>query len=350
MYASATFCFFSGTGNSARAALWADGEARARGIASRVLSVDAVRPGDISPGPGKLLGIFLPTHAFIAPWLLIRFVSRLPRGRGTDVFVMPTRGGTRLGPLCIPGMEGTAGWLPALILVLRGYRLRGVTGLDMPANWTAFHWGMRPESIGMITARAEPRARRFAGDILDGKSRIGGFIPLGIGLVLLPLSAAYLLLGRFFLAKLFFADNRCTGCGGCARACPSGAIRMQSAKHQRPSWTFACESCMRCMAFCPEKAIQAGHSWAALLVFLTVFSGVFALPGYIFPGISPRSWPGILLGYALIIAALGIAYSVFTALLRIPAVNALFAWTTFTRFWRRYHEPEVTLERLTGEE
>ena len=43
--------------------------------------------------------------------------------------------------------------------------------------------------------------------------------------------------------------NACTGCGACARLCPTGAI---SAQDPRQVDGTLCISCMRCVAVCPE--------------------------------------------------------------------------------------------------
>jgi ferredoxin len=55
--------------------------------------------------------------------------------------------------------------------------------------------------------------------------------------------------------KGFLADDTCSGCGICARACPAGNIVMQSG---RPVWQHRCQQCMACLQWCPKEAIQYG--------------------------------------------------------------------------------------------
>ncbi len=349
MYQRAVFAYLSGTGNSFRAAGWMGGNARNSGVETSVVAVERFHAErDLPEGGRSLLGLLFPTHGFTAPWLVIWFALRLPRMRGWDAFVVPTRAGTRFGPVCLPGMEGTAGWLLALILALKGCRIRGVMGLDMPSNWLALHPGLGKKSVEIITGRARVKAERFFGHILDGRTLYRGFVPLILGLALLPVSAGYILVGRFFLSKLFFADNRCTGCGLCAANCPARAIRMWPRRRPRPYWTFSCESCMGCVAFCPERAVQAGHSWGVILYSIAMNGALMGLFNHVAPGMIPpdilHGWTGMLIEYPVIILSLAVSYAVFSLLVRIPPVNALFAWTTLTRFYRRTRDPETRLD------
>ncbi len=344
--------FMSGTGNSFRAAQWVVEVARRGGVAAHVRGIVARRErSEIGEGAGQLVGVVFPTHGFIAPWSVIRFALRLPSRRGPDAFVVAARGGLKFGPVYVPGLEGLAGYFIAMILALKGYRIRGVMGLDVPCSWLACHAGLKPPEAAAILARARSKVESFAEAILSGRTRFSGFFFLFLGVLLSPLMLAYVLAGRFFLAKLFFADNRCTGCGQCARSCPFGAIRMIGRGKLRPYWTFSCESCMRCMAYCPEQAVEAGHSWAILLYYLSSFSVVVLVTNGVlrhlpWGGLLSGDWSLLVLQYPAYFLSLWAAYWVFWWLVRIPPVNALFAYTTLTRVYRRYHEPETKLSDM----
>ena len=61
---------------------------------------------------------------------------------------------------------------------------------------------------------------------------------------------------RFFVkADTFRADNRCTGCGQCARKCPLNNIQIEDGK---PVWGKNCTHCMACICYCPMEAIEYG--------------------------------------------------------------------------------------------
>ena len=343
--------FASGTGNSYRAATWIQDSAARRGTDARVIHLSNAQPREEIPDDGDtLVGILTPTHGFIAIWQVLRFVWRLPRRRRAHAFCLATRAGLKFGPVFTPGISGSGTFIIALILALKGYSVRGVMSLDMPSNWIAFHPGLHPRSAEAIIRRAEPRPRAFAERLLSGGRiwfTLNNLYEAVWGVLLLPISLLYLLVGRFFLAKVFFANNDCNGCGACARQCPVGAIRMLGA---RPFWKYNCESCMRCMAFCPQRAIEASHSWAVLLYFLTtvpVSMYLFAwLGGKAHPIHSP--WLARAVNILWMYLSLFASYYVLDLLTRIPHINYLFTHTTLTRIYRRYHEPATSVKDLSG--
>ena len=261
-YRQVIFYVMSGTGNSRRVALWMQQAAMREGVSCCVRPFESATPaGDIAGEDSELVGLVFPAHGFTAPWAMLKFAWRLPRRR-SHACVVATRGGSMIGRLRLPGMEGTACYLIALLLALKGYRVRGTQAFDMPSNWTVLHWGMSEEHVAAILAQAQPKAEAFMARLLSGQRHFSGYLSLAIGLALSRISCMYLLIGRMLLAKLFFANTACNGCGVCARACPVHAIRMFGIRQPRPYWTFTCESCLRCMNYCPNKAVEGGQSWA----------------------------------------------------------------------------------------
>lgn len=123
------------------------------------------------------------------------------------------------------------------------------------------------------------------------------------------------------MAKLFFANSRCDGCGLCEKHCTVKAITMQGIDNRQPYWRYNCESCMKCAALCPRNAIEAGHSWGVILYFIT------ALPvsTYLFSvlGADPKNseildthWLGNVLDIIYFYTAIFVSYFVFGLLIR----------------------------------
>ena len=55
--------------------------------------------------------------------------------------------------------------------------------------------------------------------------------------------------------RSFIVDDKCNGCGICAKICPANDIEMIN---NRPVWQNRCESCLACVNWCPKDAILGG--------------------------------------------------------------------------------------------
>ena len=77
-----------------------------------------------------------------------------------------------------------------------------------------------------------------------------------LGHILYPLITAFMFKVRFpNMARSFYADSRCTGCGLCEKVCLSQKIKMKDGK---PEWIEStdCLYCFACLHYCPVEAIQ----------------------------------------------------------------------------------------------
>ena len=350
-YQNAHIYFMSGTGNTYRVATWASEEFKNKNIKTQITPFERANPiKEIILGEKTLLGLFLPTHGFTAPWVMIRFALNLPAGEGTHAFISATRGGTKFGKMIMPGFEGTAAYLLALILRFKGYKIRGVVAVDMPLNWTALVPGFSEKTAESMNTREKPKILAFTKAILNGEKNFGiwTFLSLLLGLVILPFSLGYLLIARYFLSKLFFPTSDCNGCGVCANNCPANAIEMRGKDTLRPYWTFKCESCMRCMNFCPNQAIEASHLLAIGFYYLaSIPVGLFVMKGLItqLPFIQQinSSLLNTLLQYGYMLLSFVFTYYVFHHLIKIKFFNTFFTYGTLTRYYRRYRQPGVKI-------
>ncbi|PKL35357.1 MAG: (4Fe-4S)-binding protein [Spirochaetae bacterium HGW-Spirochaetae-1] len=353
-----TIYYWSGTGNSLRIARWAGEKAHETGSDVLICPIGEAEPGrEIPDNNDFLLTMVMPVHGFTAPWAMIRFALRLPRRNHTAALVMATRGGSWPG-FYLRGLSASTTFLIALIMRMKGYAIQGIVSIDMPQNWTAVFPGLSNTHNNRFFEKARAKTGYFMDNILTGRRHIftgdNLFEFIG-GLALLPVSFLYLILGRFYIAKMFFASEKCNACGICAGNCPHNAIIMKgSMKSRRPYWTFSCESCGRCINYCPLQAVESGHSLAVLLYLVTTIPVALYVTGWIGTRIPAvlllqNKYMLFLLDYPFKIFGIFIVYFILYYLMKVPIINRLFTFTTGTRWFKRYHMPEVRLKDFRPE-
>ena len=352
MYKHLIIYCLSGTGNALVAARWFAERARMQGLTTDIIPIDRFRkPLHVSGGEGTLIGFFYPTHGFSLPWYMLKFMLAFPRGR-RDIFCLNTFGGTKIGKLHLPGLSGLALILPAFLFFLKGCRVRGLVSLNLPSNWISLHPGLTLAAVASLADHCRNKVERYAASLLSGGVAFRGIISLPFDLLVTPISVGYMLVGRFWLAKMYFATLECDGCGLCESNCPVNALKM---KNGRPFWTFHCESCMRCINICPKKAIQVSHTFTAVTAYLfygLLFPGVISLMVNLVPSttaIISKTQIMVLVRAWVILSIMFLVYRLVQGLTRFRPFNYFFVRLSLTRlpFWRRYLAPGVTARDFT---
>ncbi len=234
--------FFSGTGNTARAAgiVAAQLEAAGYEVARCAIAGGTEPPADVP----DLTVVAFPIWAWAPPHFVLEYVRRLPKGQGASAAVLATCGG--FGAQGVGEMERA--------LRRRGYRVVCSGEAVYPDNWLLAVNPPAGTELEEALAEGDRELSMFANIDRGGK-------PLrfrcGWGHVLWswPIARLFRLCGRRFLGKFFIADSRCTSCGLCAASCPVRAIQMEGAP-ETPRWGANCAGCYRCINLCPAQAIQ----------------------------------------------------------------------------------------------
>ncbi|MFA7118976.1 MAG: EFR1 family ferrodoxin [Sphaerochaetaceae bacterium] len=232
------FYFYSGTGNTLLVV-----EEMQRVFSSHGIQVFLHEMTDTDPGKidtGKTIGLAFPV-AFQSTFPFIwKFLKNLPRAQGASVFMidtMMTFSGAIVGPL-------------KKVLTSKGYNCIGASEVIMPNNWfpKTIHDEVNKEKINT----GMKKARKFAEELMEGTASWGRVPLLSDGLY--HLCCNNFVMQRINLAegrKITCDEGKCRKCGLCARLCPVHNITMK----EYPQWHDSCETCMRCLSFCPTNAV-----------------------------------------------------------------------------------------------
>lgn len=337
IYKKVIIYYFSGTGNSRNVAVWFTQVAKEYNVECRIINIAQIDRLSIEPpDPDALLVFVSPIHGFNYPPIMLHFIMRFPKGKN-KVVLMNTRAGMLIGKFITPGLTGIAFYLSAFILTLKGFSTKAILPVDMPSNWISLHPGLNDRTVKYLHEKNRERVTVFARKILSGKFHFKALLEM-YDLLLAPIALAYYFMGRFFLAKTFYASSDCNNCDICLKSCPVKAIVKVD---NRPFWTFNCESCMKCMGNCPKKAIETGHGYIIgfSLIFSLVLLGVFY---HYFGSFFSRIDNGLikmLVESALSLSLLTLWYRFVHWSMQIKVVERILVFTSFTHFkwWgRRY--------------
>ena len=232
--------FFSGTGNSKYAA-----RRIADALGDALLSLnDRIRAGDTTPvDTGERLVIVTPTYAW-----------RIPRIVRDWLLCTELRGAKQVWFVMTCGSElGNADRYNRALCRAKGLGCMGTAQLVMPENYIAMFGVPQAEEARKIVARAEPNLDRAIAAIRAGLP----FAPTRSNLYDRFMSGPVnpIFYSLCVKANAFTVSDACTGCGQCARRCPTGSIALRGGK---PVWGKACTHCMACICYCPAEAIEYG--------------------------------------------------------------------------------------------
>ncbi|MCC8166203.1 MAG: EFR1 family ferrodoxin [Planctomycetes bacterium] len=244
-----TLAVFTGTGNSLVLANAVADRLRQAGKTVQVLPMD--NP-DRFPGADQdnaALGLVMPLACFTSYPTVWRFVDALPPGHGRETFLVASMGGMS------GGMAGPIGRL----LRRKGYRLVGARAFVMCGNYG--NGIPSADAFSAMVAAVTEKAGRFVDDLLAGRTR---WSTSRLNLVATVLAAigrrrlSFRMFQRLF--PLAIDQDKCIHCGLCRDLCPEANIGEADGRFVLLDH---CQSCQRCVGYCPVQAIGVpGKSYA----------------------------------------------------------------------------------------
>lgn len=333
-YKKVNIYYFSGTGNALSVANWLLTLAKSNNIEGQLINIASLNFSSIETSQTDTLIIIIsPIHGFNYPNLVLKFLMNFPKGNNRIV-LMNTRAGMKIGKFVTPGLTGVAFILSSIILYFKGYQIRGQIPFDMPSNWISIHPALKDSTVKYLHKINFQRAEKHAVKIFSGKRDFHAYRDLIQDILLIPISFAFYLAGRFVFAKSFFASQTCNNCGKCLKNCPVRAI---ISVHNKPFWTFKCESCMNCMNNCPKNAIQTAHILIIVSSMIGSFLFTFFTTNIIQLNVS-SSILNFVIKTAFFIFVVAILYYIQHVLMKNRFFSKLFSYTSLTyyKFWGRY--------------
>ena len=329
--------YFSGTGNAKQVALWFSELAIQKNIDCQIFNIAEKNSLPDIINPEDTIVMISPIHGFNFPKIMLDFIRRFPNGKN-HVILMNTRGGAKLNRIVTPGLTGIAFILSSIILRKKGYNIIGQIPFDMPSNWISIHPAFREKPVNFIFEKNHELVKKHFEKLYSGKTDFSARKDIIQDILISPVAVAYYFIGRYFLAKSFYATSKCTRCNLCIKECPVKAIKTFN---QHPYWTLKCESCMKCMNNCPECAIETTHGlWVAVLWVSAIVAPILTA---LLPSSVHHGFVSFLIYNLLAVGLIVLLYRVQHLLLRNRILAKIISFTSLTyyKFWGRYKNKEL---------
>ena len=233
--------YFSSTGNT---------EFIAKEIANRLEDdsinlLDRIKNNDYSTiNSNKPFIILLPVYICSIPTFLIKYLKKLKLNGNNLCYFIFTSGG-------YTGMAGSKARKIAHKLKLK---YKGFYEYKMPRNYliSGHYPPNTDEEIKERITNSYNNIDHSVNIIKKEEKLKGRHIWLLEKLIIIPFIPVW----RKFKHKTkdFYVNDKCIGCGLCAKKCPINCIKIENNK---PIWTLShCEHCMGCLQNCPKEAIE----------------------------------------------------------------------------------------------
>lgn len=225
--------YFSGTGNSMRAA-----RVIAEKIKAEIISMRC-NPEDVPADDCDVIGFVYPVYHWTMPAAAVQFVQKLKISRSAYIFAVT-----------MPGfINGISQERLSEILKSKGCHIDYGNIVYSVASYAIVY---PPVPFPKLRVpQMEHKLKKVAEDIAEGRHReyphANAFVRRRREKVMTP----YLELQQY-ADYPFTVSEDCISCGLCSRVCPCSNIEIRDGK---PSFLHHCANCMACVVCCPRRAI-----------------------------------------------------------------------------------------------
>ena len=227
--------YFSGTGNSLRAAII---------IAEKLGGAELVNvrcvPEDVSAKDADIIGFVCPVYEWDIPGTFKSFIDQLIINPNAYIFMAAT----------YIAVLGKSFETVEELLRKKGAYLSYGRALRCVASQCIAYPPFPPEKI--MIPYMEKQMARAGVEISRKKQRAYPRMSAITRKRYKKVMGPYLEIEKEY-DNGFYADERCSGCGTCAKVCPTRNISIQE---RQPVWNHHCHGCNACVVYCPQKAIQ----------------------------------------------------------------------------------------------
>jgi ferredoxin len=239
---SGAIFYYTGTGNS----LWT-----ARKIAENlknpvsILSMIGTEK-KTDPAGSDITGLVFPVYIWGIPAPVLKFVKNAANLKSDYIFAVAVNGGQVSNTLV--QLKGS--------MAMNGLELSSGFEIKMPSNYIPWGGPGTKEHCQKLYESAEKKIKSIASAINNKEIRDVEKGPLWQRVVF---SAIYRMTFSMVpgMDKNFWVNEKCNGCGICAKVCPAGNISIDESK---PRWNHKCQQCYACLQWCPEQAMEYGKN------------------------------------------------------------------------------------------